>query len=261
MESVPMVNLGRTGLKISKLGFGTFDFGMPMLNIGIEEGARILVEAFKLGINFWDTSDDYGSHPHIASALKQTPRREVVISTKTYAKNGEEAKKSLKSSLKELQTDCMDIFLLHYVKFNHVTGCHQVLREMKDLKTKGVVKAVGISTHSVKVVEKAAEFEELDVIMAICSKIDQTTIEKFPNHIPIEDGTMDDMFQALKIAHENGKGTIAMKVLGNGLPSLVRNHERIIKAIARLNFMDAMVIGMKNLNEVRKNLRVFALTI
>jgi aryl-alcohol dehydrogenase-like predicted oxidoreductase len=256
-----MVNLGRTVLKISKLGFGTFDFGVPSLGIGVEEGARILVEAFKLGINFWDTSDDYGSYPHIASALKQIPRREVVISTKTYAKNGEEAKKSLKSSLKELQTDYVDIFLLHYVKFNRVVDCHQVLREMQDLKTKEVVKAIGISTHSVKVVEKSAEFEELDVITAICSKINQTTIEKFPNHIPLEDGTMDEMFQALKIAHKNGKGTIAMKVLGNGLPSLVRNNERIIKAVARLNFVDAMVIGMKNINEVKKNLKAFALTI
>ncbi|MDH7477629.1 MAG: aldo/keto reductase [Candidatus Bathyarchaeota archaeon] len=244
-------------MRISKIGFGTFDFGVPSLNIGVEEGARILVEAFKLGINFWDASDDYGSHPHIASALKQPPRKEVIISTKTYAKSGKEAQKSLKSSLKELQTDYVDIFLLHYVKSDWIDGCHQTLREMKELKTSGVVKAIGISTHSVKVAEKAANFEDLDVLMAVCTKISQATIDKFPKYIPLEDGTMNGMFNALKIAHENGKGTIAMKVLGNGLPSLVRNHEKVIKIVAELEFVDAMVIGMKNLEEVRKNLKAF----
>jgi aryl-alcohol dehydrogenase-like predicted oxidoreductase len=252
-----MVNLGRTGLKISKLGFGTFDFGVPALNIEAEEGARVLMEAFKWGINFWDTSDDYGSHPHIASALKQIQRKEVVISTKTYAKNGQEAKESLKNSLRELQTDYVDIFLLHYVKHDWVNGCLRVLREMEELKASGVAKTTGISTHSVKVAEKAANFEELDVIMAICTKISQATIDKFPKHIPIEDGTMDEMFKTLQAAHENGKGVIAMKVLGNGLPWLVRNHEKVIKAVAQLDFVDALVIGMKNLDEVRKNLKAF----
>ncbi|MEM3641485.1 MAG: aldo/keto reductase [Candidatus Bathyarchaeia archaeon] len=257
MQNIPLVNLGRTGLKISKIGFGTFDFGVPSLNIGIEEGARILVEVFKLGINFWDTSDDYGSHPHIASALKQIPRREVVICTKTYAKSGKEAQKSLKNSLKELQTDYMDIFLLHYVKSDWIDGCHQTLREMEELKTSEVVRAVGISTHSVKVAEEAANFEDLDVLLAVCTKISQATIDKFPRYIPLEDGTMDEMFKALKMAHRNGKGTIAMKVLGNGLPSLVRNPEKVIKAVASLGFVDAMVIGMKNLDEVGKNLKAF----
>jgi aryl-alcohol dehydrogenase-like predicted oxidoreductase len=257
MQGIQLVNLGRTELKISKLGFGTFDFGMPSLKIGDEEGARILMEAFKLGINFWDTSDDYGSHHHIASALKQVPRKKAVISTKTYAKNGEEARNSLESSLRELQTDYVDIFLLHYVKYDWVDGCQRVLREMRGLKTSEVVKAIGISTHSVKVAEKAAKIEDLDVIMAICTKINQAAIDKFLKHIPLEDGTMDEMFKALKTAHENGKGIIAMKVLGNGLPFLVRNHEKVIKAVAQLDFVDAMVIGMKNLDEVKKNLKAF----
>lgn len=56
MLKVPMVNLGDTGLKVSKLGFGTFDFGVPSLNISPGEGGRILVESYKLGVNFWDAS-------------------------------------------------------------------------------------------------------------------------------------------------------------------------------------------------------------
>src|SRR3990170_6560861 len=133
MLEVPMVNLGTSGLKVSKLGFGTFDFGIPSLNISSEEGGRILMEAYKLGVNFWDTSDDYGSHPHVASALKLVPRKEVVVCTKTSARSGEQALKSLRSSLKELGTDYIDVFLLHYVTSDWINGSRRVLKTLSDM--------------------------------------------------------------------------------------------------------------------------------
>ncbi len=251
-----MINLGTTKLKVSKLGFGTFDFGVPSLKIGPPEGGQILMEAHKLGVSLWDTSEDYGSHPHIASALKLVPRKAVVISTKTNAKNGEEAKKSLEKSLEELDTDYVDIFLLHLVKSDWIDGCHQVLEELSDVKATGIVKAIGLSTHSVEVVREASQFEELDVIMTICCKASQSVISKFHEHIPLEDGSIEDMFDAIKLAHNLRKGVIAMKVLGTSAPPLVRNYRSSIKSIAKLSFVDAMVIGMKNLDEVRKNVEV-----
>jgi aryl-alcohol dehydrogenase-like predicted oxidoreductase len=252
MLKVPKVKLGSTGLEMSKLGIG------PPTNLSPEEGGRLLIDSYELGVNFWDTSDDYGTHPYIASALKYVPRREVVISTKTYARNGKEANKSLKSSLEELDTDYLDIFLLHFVKFDWIDGCHQVLKKMKDLKTTGIVKAIGLSTHSVAVARKAAQFEELDVIMAICCKADQTLINKFNELISLEDGSMREMFQALKVAHDNGKGVVAMKVLGGETPPLIKKYQEAIKAVAQLDFVDAMVIGMRSLDEVKKNLMAIA---
>lgn len=258
MPKVPMVNLGSTGLKVSKLGFGTFDFGVPSLDISPEKGGHILFESYKLGVNFWDTSEDYGSHQHAASALKRLPRKEVIISTKTNAKNGEEAEKSLKNSLRELNTDCVDIFLLHLVKSDWISGCHQVLRDLNAMKTTGIVKAIGLSTHSVTVVREASRFKELDVIMTICRKVDQATISKFQKHIPLEDGSIQEMFHAIKLAHDNEKGVIAMKILGTGVPPLVRNYKSAIRAITELDFVDAMVIGMKNLDEVKKNVKAIS---
>jgi len=253
MLKVPKVKLGETGLKASKLGFGTFDFGAPSLNISPEDGGRILAEAYELGVNFWDASEDYGSHPHIASATKLVPRKEVVISTKTNARSGKEAKNSLEKSLKELDTDYVDIFLLHNVKSSWIDSCHRVLEELSDMKTTGIVKATGLSTHSVNVVREASGFEEVDVIMATCCKANQAVINKFRDNIPLEDGSIEDMFNAIKLAHSRGKGVIAMKVLGTAAPPLVRNYKSAIKSIARLDMVDAMVIGMKNLDEVKKN--------
>lgn len=256
MLKIPIVNLSGTGLKVSKLGFGTAYIGDPSLDISPEEGGRILAESCKLGVSFWDTSDDYGSHPHVASALKHVPRKEIVISTKTSAKSGEEAKKSLKNSLKELDTDYLDIFLLHAVESDWIHGCHQVLKELNDLKTTGIVKAIGLSTHSVTVVREASRFEELDVLMTICCKADQAIINEFREHIPLEDGSIEEMFNVIKSAHSSGKGVIAMKVLGTSAPPLVRNYPSSIKSIARLDFVDTMVIGMRSLDEVKKNVKV-----
>jgi aryl-alcohol dehydrogenase-like predicted oxidoreductase len=237
---------------VSKLGIG------PPTNLSPEEAGQLLVDSYGLGVNFWDTSDDYGTHPHIASALKHVPRREVVISTKTYARNGKEASKSLKSSLGELDTDYLDIFLLHFVKSDWIDGCRHVLKEMKELKTTGIVRAIGLSTHSVAVAKKAAQFEELDVIMAICCKANQALINRFNEFIHLEDGSMREMFQALKAAHDNGKGVVAMKVLGGETPPLIEKYQEAIKGVAQLDFVDAMVIGMRSLEEVKKNIRTLA---
>jgi aryl-alcohol dehydrogenase-like predicted oxidoreductase len=250
MHKIPKVSLGATGLSVSKLGFG------PPVDITPEEGRKLLFNAYKLGINFWDTSDDYGSHPHIASALKYVPRKDVVISTKTYAKNGKEAAQSLKRSLKELETDYVDIFLLHFVQSDKIEASQRVLKEMKELKTAGIAKAIGLSTHSVTVAKKAALFDELDVIMATCCKANQTLINKYNEFIHLEDGSMQEMLEALRLAHDNGKTVIAMKVLGGGAPPLVRNYQGAIMAVAQLRFVDALVIGMRNLEEIKKNIEI-----
>jgi len=255
VHKVPKVNLGSTGLKVSKLGFGTFDFGVPTLKISPEVGGRILVESYRLGVNFWDTSDDYGSHPHVASALRHVPRREVVVSTKTGAMSGREAKKSLEDSLKELDTDYVDIFLLHCVGYDWINDSHQVLKELTDVKTTGVVKAIGLSTHSVAVTREAAQFKELDVIMTVYCNADQDLINRFRELIPLEDGSIEEMPHAIKLAHDKGKGVVAMKVLGNSAPPLIRNYQSSIRSIAQLDFVDSMVIGMKNLDEVKNNIK------
>jgi aryl-alcohol dehydrogenase-like predicted oxidoreductase len=277
LEKIPIVKLGDSGLKVSKLGFGTYDFGRQPLGISPKKGGQILLEAYKLGVNFWDTSDDYGSHPHVAAALKLVPRKNVVVSTKTNARSGKEAEKSLRQSLKELGTDYVDIFLLHNVKSDWVDDCSGLFKELSDLKATGLVKAVGLSTHSVAVVEEVAQLDEVDVIMAICCNADQATINRFQDHIPLEDGTIKDMLQAIELAHNKGKGVIAMKVLGGACPNcslsnkprkpqqhlappLAGNYQSSIESIAKMKTVDAIVIGMENIDQLQKNVKTIIST-
>jgi len=112
-----------------------------------------------------------------------------------------------------------------------------------------------LSTHSVAVVREASRFEDLDIIMTICCNADQTVIKKFHEEIPLEDGSIEEMFDAVKQARENGKGTIAIKVLGSSAPPLVEDYQSSIEFIDRSPFVDAMLVGMRNLDQVRKNVR------
>jgi aryl-alcohol dehydrogenase-like predicted oxidoreductase len=277
MNKIPIVKLGDTGLKVSKLGFGTYDFGRQPLGISPKKGGQLLFEAYKLGVNFWDTSDDYGSHPHVAAALKLVSRKDVVISTKTNARSIGEAEKSLKNSLKELGTDYVDIFLLHNVKSDWIDDCGRLFKDLSELKATGLVKAVGLSTHSVVVVKEVAQLEEVDVIMTICCNADQATIKRFQDHIPLEDGTIKEMLEAIALAHKSGKGVIAMKILGGACPNcslsnkpskpqqhlappLARNHQASIEAVAKMKTVDAMLIGMENIDQLQKNVKAIMLT-
>jgi len=255
VSKVPLVNLGRTGLKVSKLSLGEVD----SLALSPERGSRLLAESFVLGLNYWETSDDYDTHPHLASALKLVPRKEVVVSYKTSARSGKEAIKSLRNFLKELDTDYVDVLLLHDVRSDSIEDLRGLFAELNDIRASGMVKATGLSTHSVTVVRETAQIKEADVMLTICCNASQAVINKYSDHIPLEDGTIKEMLNAIRLAHENGKGIIAMKVLGGRVhgpvPQLVENYQSSIRSIAQLDFVDAMLIGMKNLNEVKKNVK------
>ncbi len=257
---LPRVELGRTGLTVSRLGFGTYDFGVKSNHIAPEEGGRILAEAFDLGVNFWDTSDDYGSQPHVACGLERVPRRQVVVSTKTSAHTGPAALRSLERSLKELGTDYVDIFFLHQVKADWTHGCRRVLKDLVDIKASGRARAIGISTHSVEVAKEAATMEGADVILAVCSNAPDAVLRKPRVYVPLEDGSMDEMRDALRSIRARGTGVVAMKVLGTGAPALVKDYRSLIAAVAELEFVDALLVGMKDLDQVRRNIAAMSVT-
>ncbi len=251
--AVPQVRLGRTGIKVSRLGFGTYDFGAKANRISPEAGGRILAHAYDLGVNFWDTSDDYGSHPHVAAALQQVPRERVVVSTKTSAHTAEAATRSLDRSLKELGTDYVDVFFLHDVKSDWSDGCRRVLKDLADAKTSGRARAIALSTHSVKVAREAATMEGAEVVLAVCSTAKEAVLRRLPENVPLEDGSMGEMLDAVRSVHAAGKGTVAMKVLGTGAPSLVKDYRTAIGSVSRLDFVDSVLVGMKDLEQVREN--------
>jgi aryl-alcohol dehydrogenase-like predicted oxidoreductase len=263
------IDLAGTGLKVSRLCFGTEPFTFKKGPSGKRtqgdkssmEGGLILSEAVKLGVNFWDTSDDYGTHPHVAQGLKLVKRSEVVIADKTNALTREEALKAIELSLSDFGTDYVDIMFLHIVPFKgawrqnsqnepYYSGSlderHGALKGFLEAKESGLIKAVALSTHSTKVLRNVVEEPAIDVVC--------TPLNKVQSHI--DDGSLDDHVEAIKAVKDSGKAVYVIKVLSAG--ALRDDAERsIMYALRFKDFIDAWNIGMYDVEDVKRNISLF----
>jgi len=236
------VAFGKTGLTVSRLSFGTAYLGPLGEHLTPEAGGELLAQAFELGVTFWDTSDDYGTHPHVAAALRQVPREQVVIASKTYEPEG-----AVERALRELDTDYLDIMLIHCVGLSWIEPARQALAVLQRDKERGLLRVVGFSTHSAEVARRAAGWPDVEVLLGIVNPTGT-----WGQGERVEDGTIADMLDALKQAHAAGKGVYAMKVLGAG--TLASDPAQAIHFAARLPYIHSLCIGMRNLDEVRQNL-------
>ena len=240
------VLLGNTGLKVSRLAFGTAYMGPLSDRLSPEDGAALLLQALDRGIAFWDTSDDYGSHPHVAHALRQVPREQVVIASKTCEPEG-----AVERILAELGTGYLDILFVHCVGLSWADAARDCLRLWQQDKAQDRVRALGFSTHSARVAWLAAEWPEVEVLLVPVNATGICTPES-----GIEDGGVEEMLEAAQRAWEVGKGVVAMKVLGCG--ALAVDAKAAISFAARLPYVHSLCIGMRHLREIEDNVRLLS---
>ena len=242
------VKFGRTNIEVPRLCIGMGSYGAKGISSQAEVSpdyyAIILQKAFERGINFWDTSDDYGTYVHVAQALKSVKREKVIIATKTHAATEEEMQATVENTLKELNTDYIDIFLMHEVDSLH--EYHRrflALNRMHKLKEKGIIKAVGASTHSINSLEFLVNLSELDVIL--------TNFNMDEIHM---DACIKHYSKALEIAHGNGKGVYVMKVLGEG--KIAHKFDEAVKFALSQPFIHSACVGINNMDEVDDLIKV-----
>ena len=264
------IRFGKTKLDVSRLCFGTEPFAlkkgpnndMRQGDRTPSEGGEILSGALKMGVNFWDTSDDYGTHPHIAEGLKRVTRHGVVVADKTNAKTHEEGNEAVKLALNDLGTDYIDIMFLHNVPAKSVTRRNAsdkayesaslqsrmgALRAFTQAKESGTVRAIGLSTHSTHVLRQALKVSEIDVV---CTPLNSKSSY-------LDDGTMADRIDALRSLKQSGKGVYVIKLLEAG--RLRDEADAAIRFALRYNrFIDAWNIGMYSLDDVSRNMKLMA---
>lgn len=238
--------LGKTGLEVTELCFGALPMGPLQLKVSIEEGAVLILEALRQGVNFIDTAERYETYPHIRKAIDQFDG-EVIIGTKSAATTYEEMEKSIQLALESLGRKQIEIFLLHAAKvtpavFEERQGALECL---KDYKKRGVIKAIGISTHVVQVVEKAAEIPELDIVFPIINKLG----------LGIVGGTREDMLMAIQKVHSAGKGIYAMKALAGG--HLIDDLRDAFDYVRGISGIASVAVGMVRPEELTVNLALF----
>lgn len=237
-------NLGTTGLKVSRLCFGSLTISPLQSNLPLRQGSAVIQAALDAGVNFIDTAELYHNYAYIAQAITGR-KHQVVIASKSYAYTYQGMQDSVIRACREIGRDYIDIFMLHEQTSRLTLKGHgEALRFLVEAKQRGMIRAVGVSTHAVEVVRAAALREEIDVIHCIYNQAG----------LGIIDGHREDMLAAIKLAKSCGKGIYTMKALGGGHLSL-RAHEALRWAWAE-PLIDAVAVGMKTAAEVAMNVAI-----
>lgn len=238
--------LGNTGIDVSRLCFGTGTDGWNgrsnQTRLGMQELVDLMRYAFDRGITFFDAADQYGSHPNMARLLKDVGRNNAVITTKTVARTAEEAEADIDRFCRELETDVLDIVLMHcMMSADWPEARAGVLEVLERKKQEGVIRAHGVSCHDFGAFCTAAECDWVEVVLA--------RINYAGKHM---DGPPEKIIPVIEKMHAAGKGVYGMKVVGAG--ELGGDARDAIHYVLDIPAIDAITIGMQNRQEVDDNI-------
>lgn len=238
--------MGNTGIRVSRLCFGTLTIGPLQANLPVGEGARLLTLALDKGVNFIDTAELYGTYPYIRRAIRNRPDTPVIAS-KSYAYTRAGMKESLARALDELDLPVIDIFLLHEQE-SHLTlaGHREALDYLLEAKKDRLVRAVGFSCHTVAALRAALMMPDIDVVHPLVNI----------KGIGIRDGTAAEMLDAIAALHKIGVGVYSMKPLGGG--HLSAQNDEALLFVRSHPALDAVAVGMATTEEVEYNTAFFA---
>ena len=244
------VTLGKTGIQTSRLAMGTGTVGSGhhshQTALGIQGLSALLLNGYDRGLRFFDSADSYGSHPHVAEALKHVPRDKVTVLSKTWARDAASARADLDRFRRELGTDYLDICLMHCVTEADWTerfkGVMDVLSEAKE---QGIIRAHGCSCHSIEALRAAARSSWVEVDLA--------RINPIGSHM---DGSPQEVINVLKEMKAAGKAVIGMKILGQG--DLSGRVDDALRYALSLGVLDAFTIGAESKTEQEDLIRRIA---
>lgn len=232
------VTIGKTGIKTSRLAMGTgtngFNHTSQQSKLGVKGLSDVLLNGYDQGLRFFDSADSYGSHPHVAEALKSTQRDKVTLLTKSWARDASGMRADLDRFRRELKTDYIDLFLMHCLTEGDWTGRYKgAMDVLSEAKQKGIIRAHGCSCHSIEALRAAAASPWVDV--------DLVRINPIGSHMDADPATVVGVIKQMKAS---GKGIIGMKILGQG--DLRNRQDEAIKYALSLGLLDAFTIGAEN---------------
>ncbi len=237
--------LGKLDFLVSELCFGSLTVGPLQKDFSPEYAGKIISFALDSGVNFIDTAELYENYPHIKCGIEK--KRDVIIASKSYAYEYDDMLQSIQTACKQLDREYIDIFALHEQTSRLTLKGHgEALKCLVDAKQKGLIRAIGISTHFVDVVRAAAMMDEVDVIQPIINQ----------KGFGIADGSCEDMLKAIDFAHYMGKGIYAMKALGGGY--LSGSSKEAIDWVRKIKPISSVAVGMQSIDEVIVNCALFS---
>ena len=225
------ITLGRTGLKISRLGFG----GIPIQRIDAEKAKKLLEAVRSAGINFIDTARGYTVSEELIGAAIAGHRDEFVLATKSMARDKASMAKDIEISLKNLRTDHIDLYQIHNCppdQLEQVCSEEGALAALLEAKAAGKIGHIGITAHSAETFAKALELDWVETIM-------------FPYSIVETQGE-----ELMAKAKEKNIGFIDMKPMAGGA---IEDPNLAIRFICANPNVSVVIPGMYSVEEVAQN--------
>jgi L-galactose dehydrogenase len=280
LEVTEYRNLGKTGLMVSLLGFGTGPLGNAYNEVDAAEATRAIHLAISSGINFFDSSPYYGmtlSEARLGQAL-EGKRHEVVLATKCgryglhdFDFSEQRVSKSIDESLRRLKTDYLDLFQVHDVEFGDFSQIvNETLPAMRKIQESGKARFIGITGYPPKFLARIAAQVPVDTILSYC-------------HYNLMNTDMDEVLTPF--AKANGLGLINASALHMGIltprggpewhpaPLPVREAAKRAAEICRNRgaelskvairfcldhpYASTTLVGMSTVEEVQENLKLF----
>ena len=252
-ERVP---LGKTKIKVSRVGFGTGMRGgsrqSNQTRMGKEKFEALLQASYERGVRLFDMADLYGTHPYVAGALSKMPRKDYVISTKIWWRGGGIPEKErpdadvvVERFLKELNTDYIDLVMLHCVA--SAKWPEELSKQMdilSKLKKKGGIRAHGVSCHSLPALEACVKEPWVDSVHARINPYAVQMDVKKTEDVP-------KVAAVLKALHNQGKGVVGMKLIGEGsFRNSDEKRDESVRYVLGLGCVDTMVVGFEKAEEI-----------
>ncbi|HMP82850.1 MAG TPA: aldo/keto reductase [Verrucomicrobiota bacterium] len=247
------VLLGKTGVRISRLGIGTgSNNGAVQKRLGQEEFNRFVRYAYDQGITYIDTAQNYRTHEFVAKAIKGLPREKLFIQTKMPWDRPEYLENPLAvldRYRKELDTDYIDSLLIHCTtEGDWPEKLKPMMDAFSEAKEKKIIRLKGVSCHGLPPLRAATGVQWVDVQLA--------RVNPQGRHVDGETGDWSEpgdvpaAMKEIKAMHEQGRGVIGMKIIGNGDFRNPEDREKSIRYVMTCGFVDAVVIGFGSTTEL-----------
>ena len=227
---------GKTGLEISKLGFG----GIPIQKVTVDVVRDIMDAMLHNNINYIDTARGYTISEELIGEAIEGKRDKFILATKSMSRSKEGIKADIETSLKNLRTDYIDLYQIHNpskAEFDQVLAEGGALEGLMEAKEEGKIGHIGFTTHSLELFEEALELDWVETIM-------------FPYNIVENQGV-----ELIKKCKEKNIGFIVMKPLAGGA---IEDGDLALRFICANPDISVVIPGMASVEEVEKNIKASA---
>jgi 1-deoxyxylulose-5-phosphate synthase len=245
------VTLGKTGIKLSRLGFGTgSNSGRVQTALGKDDFTKLIHYAYDQGVTYIDTAQNYQTFTWIADAIKGLPREKLFIQSKVPGQPAD-VLGAIDNHRKTFNTDYVDSLLIHCMTEDKWTDqWKRIMDGFNEAKEKKWIRARGVSCHTLPALQAATASDWTEVHLVRVNPQGKYTDGIATDFRGQTTNEIGPVMQEIKTMHAKGRGVIGMKLVGNGSFTDPAEREKAVRYAMACKDIDAVVIGFKSAQEI-----------